>query len=248
MKYQLTFQCRYPVSLPVQYNKILQAVLLKWMGDEEYSTFLHDEGYQHNKRIFKPYTFSNLMGEYQYNPTNHRITFQNEIRLYLSFYTEESHPLILKNVAARKPIELSGQNLEFIDCAIVHETYTDCLVKTVSPITIHSTLETKDGKKKTYYYSPMESEFSSMIRDNLLRKYMALYERKPKDDSFWIQVKNSRQLRPANMYYNKFVIRGWNGLFYLKGSEELIRLALLGGVGARNGIGMGCLLQQEWRE
>lgn len=50
MKYRLTFQCKNPVVLPVQYNRILQAALLYWLG-EECASFLHNQGYENEKKI-----------------------------------------------------------------------------------------------------------------------------------------------------------------------------------------------------
>jgi CRISPR-associated endoribonuclease Cas6 len=44
---------------------------------------------------------------------------------------------------------------------------------TLSPITVYSTLYTAEGKKKTYYFSPYEQEFSQLVSINLARKYRA---------------------------------------------------------------------------
>ena len=60
MKYRLTFVCGEPVSLPVQHHKILQAALLAWLGNEQYVSFLHNQGYEREKRTYKLYTFSRI--------------------------------------------------------------------------------------------------------------------------------------------------------------------------------------------
>ncbi len=44
------------------------------------------------------------------------------------------------------------------------------IVKTLSPITVYSTLETPDGRKKTYYYNPFKADFKELIIKNLQRK------------------------------------------------------------------------------
>lgn len=51
----------------------------------------------------------------------------------------------------------------------------DVTIRMLSPVTIYSTLFSANGKKKTYYYSPFEKEFSQLIRANILKKYEALY-------------------------------------------------------------------------
>lgn len=245
MKFRLTFLCGSPVSLPGTYNKILQAAILNWLGDEEYGTFLHDRGFQNEKRCFKLYTFSELEGKHEYDTKKRKLVFRDKIQLYLSFYTDESLPLILKNIEQRKPLCLGENLLELYDCEVVNEIYTDCVVKTVSPVTIHSTFELVDGRKKTYYYCPLEKDFSEMIRENLVRKYEAFYGVLPEDSEFKIIPEKREKIKETSFYYNRFFIKGWRGMFQLCGSEEMIRMALLAGIGARNGIGMGCVVQEK---
>lgn len=241
----MTFECGKSVSLPAQYNKILQAAILNWLGDGAYASFLHDEGYKREKRKFKLYTFSNIFGTYEYDISKRKIIFLDKIQLYLSFYTEASHEMILRNIEERKPLCLGNHLLKLYDCELVQETYTDCLVETVSPVTIHSTFELVDGRKKTYYYNPFEKDFSEMIRQNLIRKYEAFYGEAAEENKFRIVPEKGQQLKSVTTYYNRFLIRSWNGKFRLFGSEEMIRMALLSGIGARNGIGFGCLLQKK---
>lgn len=245
MKYRLTFLCKNPVSLPRQYNKILQAAILKWLGNEACASFLHDQGYQNEKRTFKLYTFSEISGIHEYDAKSRKIVFKDKIQLYLSFYTEESHTLLMKNIEKKKPLKLGVNLLELYDCELVREIYTNCLVETVSPITIHSTFELADGRKKTYYYSPFERNFSEMMRQNLLRKYESLYGILPENDEFRIIPEKEKTLKEVTLYYNRFLIKGWRGAFRLYGSEEMIKMALLSGIGARNGIGLGCVLQKK---
>lgn len=245
MKFRLSFLCSSPVSLPVKYNKILQAAILNWLGDEEYVLFLHDRGYRNRKRCFKLYTFSELIGKHTYDTGKQKLVFGGKIQLYLSFYTDESLGLVLKNIEIKKPLCLGENLLELYDCEVVQEIYTDCQVKTVSPVTIHSTFELADGRKKTYYYNPYEKDFSEMIRKNLLRKYEAFYSKMPQNDEFKISPAKGRKIRETSFCYNRFFIKGWCGNFYLSGSEELIRMALLAGIGARNGIGLGCVVQKK---
>lgn len=242
MKYRLTFDCVRPVSLPVQYNHIVQAVLLKWLRDDT----LHDGGYENEKRMYKMYTFSNLYGYYRYERASRRIVFLDQIQIYLSFYDMSEHAIILKNIRENRGIELSGVQMPLVDCSLVQETYgEECVVKTLSPVTIHSTMQTAQGKQKTYYYSPLERDFSDMIRENLLRKYEAFHGYLPENQEFSIEPLNKKQLKEVHIYYKNFAMRGWNGRFIMRGTDELIELALLAGIGARNSIGLGCILVEE---
>ncbi|MFR8032623.1 MAG: CRISPR-associated endoribonuclease Cas6 [Lachnospiraceae bacterium] len=246
MKYRLTFQLREPLSLPFQYNKILQAALLHWIGDEEFSTFLHDGGYDIQKRTYKLFSFSNIYGTYSRDTRTRKITFCDEIQIYLSFYSDESHAYVLKTIEQQTPIRFGRQFCPLINCEWIPEVYEDCLVKTMSPISIHSTLiHPEDHRQKTYYFSPYESDFSRLIRENLLKKYQAYHGTLPRQDDFKISPHASVPCRESVLTYNRFIIKGWNGIFSIKGSPELIRLALLGGIGARNSIGLGFVLQKK---
>ena len=214
MKYLLTFYSQEPVQVPANYNKILQAALLNWLGDGAYSAFLHDRGYQRDKRSFKMYTFSDMMGEH--------------------FYPAEKKKLIFTG-----PIQI------LVDCQLVMEEYRNCVVETLSPVTIHSTLMTGDGRKKTYFYSPTEKDFSAMLRDNLVRKHKAYYDVEPENADFKILPDTSGRLREVKTYYSGFQIRAWKGRFRLYGSAEMLELALMSGIGARNSIGFGCIVQKR---
>lgn len=244
MKYKLTFYSAEEISLPIQYNHIMQAALLNWLGNPKYSSFLHDQGYAEGKRNIKLYTFSNLYGQYKYHSQERRISFQGEIYFWCSFYEEESDELICENVRKQKPLRLGEKRLAFVDCEMVEETYEDCIVETVSPVTMHSTVELPDGRKRTYYYEPQEREFSELIRQNLVRKYKAFYGCDPVDSQFQILCIEKERYKSISIYYRNFLIKAWKGKFILKGSEELIRMALLTGIGARTGIGCGCILQK----
>lgn len=231
------------VRLPIHYNQILQASVLHWL-ENEYSVFLHDVGFYTENRVYKLYTFSNLIGTYVIDSGRHQIVFSGPIQFYLSFYEEESHEFILDNIKKEKKFHLGWYDLSLINCELVREEWMSCRVRTLSPVTVHSTLYTIDGKKKTIYLSPHQKEFSQLIRKNLIHKYDAFYLEKPKDDDFSITPVDNGRMKEIHLSYKKFFISGWKGDFWIKGSPELIKLALLSGIGSRNSIGMGCLLQR----
>lgn len=245
MKYILTFYSQEPVMVPESYNKILQAALLFWLGNRGYASFLHDRGYQRDKRSFKLYTFSEIMGESFYHREKRKRIFTGPVQICLTFYSDEGHQVIAEAVERRRSLRLGNNYLQLVDCRLVMEEYRNCVVETLSPVTIHSTLTTGDGRKKTYFYSPTEKDFSGMLRDNLLRKYKAYYGAEPENTDFKILPDTSGRLREIKTYYSGFQIRAWKGRFKLYGSAEMIELALLSGIGARNSIGFGCLIQKE---
>lgn len=242
MKYCLTFACRQPVEVPVQYCKILHAALLTWLDDSKYASFLHDDEFQRNS--YQMYTFSELMGQREYDQIKNKFVYYGQIQIILSFATDESNVLIFKNYKEQRPLRLGREFLDFVGCVPIEEKETDfCVVDTVSPITIYSTYEKEDGRKKTYYYAPFDEGFSELIREDLIRKYSTVYHKLPQNDAFEITAPIPEQLYQATVWYNNFFIRGWHGRFELKGSPELIKFGLLSGLGQKNPIGLGCIVR-----
>ena len=88
-----------------------------------------------------------------------------------------------------------------------------------------------------------ESFVSNMIKENLIRKYKSIYGVVPEDDNFHIVPMDKSKIRKMIVNYKSTVIVGWKADFKLTGNPEMIRIALLAGIGARNSIGMGMLLQ-----
>lgn len=247
MKFGITFQCVSPISLPLSYNHILQAALLAWLQDESYTTFLHDVGYQREQRSFKLYSFSQLLGKYKVDKVAKRIRFDDTITVYVSSYMEEMERYVRESLDQGRPLRLGNVLLPVIEAYMIEDEIEDCYVQAFSPITIHSTIQLPTGTKKTYFYDPREKDFSVMLRDNLIRKYEAVYHCEPADVSFLLQPLNDRSIKKEVVVYRKTIITGWSGLFYMSGSKELLKMALLAGVGARNSMGFGCLLQIEKR-
>lgn len=247
MKYRLKFHCEKPIKLPIHYHKILQAALLHWIDEEEgYSQFLHDEGFANEAKKYKLFTFSNIQGNHTYHNINKTLVFYDDIHIILSFYTEESHKYILKNIKENKAIRFGNTFVEFVECGIAEEEYKDCVVDTVSPITVHTTLHSSDGKKFTHYYEPGEKGFQESIANNLLHKIEAIHGKKPEDARFSITPYRGRPQKRILTKYGGLVIKGWQGSFEIGGSPEMVKMALLSGIGDRNSIGFGCVLQNQY--
>ncbi len=245
MKFGITFRCVTPVSLPLSYNHILQAALLAWLQDENYTTFLHDVGYQREQRTFKLYSFSNLLGKHSVDKKAKRIRFDDTVTVYISSYMEEMGQYVRESLDEGRPLRLGNVMLPLEEAYVVEDEVEDCYVQAFSPITIHSTIQLPTGTKKTYYYEPREKDFSVMLRDNLIRKYETVFHCEPEDKTFSLQPLEDGSVKKEVVIYRKTVIIGWTGRFYISGSKELIKMALLAGVGARNSMGFGCLLQIE---
>lgn len=245
MKYRIHFEGDREISLPVQYKHIIQAAFLGWLNNEKLSFFLHEEGYPMGKRVFKLYTLSDILTKGERIPGQGRLVFRQGIDLVVSAYTSELDDVIVAAIEDESIFRLGNQQLYACFYEEVEEEYRDCVIDTLSPITIHSTIELPTGSKKTYYYTATEKDFSKLIRENIIRKYVSIYGIEPYDSRFEIRPVEAGKVRKIIVNYKSTVIVGWKGRFEIKGNPELIKIALLCGIGARNSIGMGAVLQKE---
>jgi CRISPR-associated endoribonuclease Cas6 len=175
------------ITLPLHYNHIIQSFIYKSL-DKGLAKRLHDKGFLYEKRRFKLFVFSRLIADAKIE--NGLIHFKEGVKLYIS---SPIHPFIesLAETLLKMP------NLQLHDQEVFVESIHVCrkpsfpehaFVKMLSPLTIYSTLKKADGAKKTYYYNPWEDEFSTLIKENLIKKYKAFYEKEPDDKIFSIRA------------------------------------------------------------
>ncbi|OAA83845.1 CRISPR-associated endoribonuclease Cas6 [Clostridium ljungdahlii] len=248
MRIIITFEFNKPLVLNIQYNHIIQAVLLNWLNDENYQRFIHDTGYEIGNRRYKLYTFSRLQGRFHIDLGQGTITYYNEAKLEVASQDDKFLNYLVNGVIIKDNVKI-GNN-------IVHIKNIRCInyildsgskVYTKSPITVYSTFKILD-KKKTYYYSPFENEFSKLIRENLIKKYEAMYNKCPEDDSFEISYVKNSKLKEKVVIYKDTVIKGWVGEFVLNGSKELINIGYNSGLGSKNSQGFGCISKCKDKE
>ncbi|QNU65557.1 CRISPR-associated endoribonuclease Cas6 [Ruminiclostridium herbifermentans] len=245
---RLTISSSDKIVLPFQYNHIIQALLYKFINDEEYSNFLHNNGYTHNKRSFKLFSFSNIITKpLKIDRETKKFVFPEEISIYISCVDAEFLKYIFQSFAVSEKELRIHNNLAHISNVFfrqdVQNYKEEMEVRTLSPITTYSTLFSADGKKKTYYYTPYEEQFSENIRKNLIKKYCAFYDKEPEDTSF--SIKPLGKIAERIIIYKGFVIKAYSGDFKISGSEELKKMAFASGIGSKNSQGFGFILPKD---
>jgi len=238
VRVEINTSFRNSITLPIHYNHILQSFIYRNLN-RELATFLHEKGYIYKKRKFKLFTFSKIIGRYKLQ--NGRITFTSPIKITISspvddIISEFARRLIRKRVLVlfRNKIEITGINVQLPP---VFNNVMD--IYFLTPVVIYSTLYTKDKKKKTYYYSPKETEFQKLIRENLLKKYLAFHRILPDDTDFKIIPANISSRDEKILKFKNFIIKGWLGKYKIEGSKELIKFAYYTGLGTKNSQGFG---------
>ena len=231
---------RTPVILPLNYQSSLQGLIYKVMQDKSFSTFLHDTGFRSQNRIFRLFTFSQLSGKAIIDPKRKTIQFNDAFHLKISSAVPEFIQEFGRSLLLTEDIQLHEQPLQ-VDQLSYERLQVDkprCRIRTLSPITVHSTFQTSDGKKITQFYDPDDTVFPYMIRENLRKKYEAFTGRKTGDE-FMIRPVRVTPKDKVVAKYDGFWITAWRGIFDVVSTPELIRFALQTGLGARSAQGFG---------
>jgi CRISPR-associated endoribonuclease Cas6 len=235
------------ISLPNHYNCLLQGFLYKNF-DKVIADKIHNKGYRYGRREFRLFTFSRLLGEFRLEKGN--IFYKGKCILWVASPITEILESFACNLARRGMVKLGNNHCQIasIEVPFSQDYKEDLLVRAISPITVYSTLLTRDKKKKTYNYTPFEREFSELIKRNLLKKY-AVVNKLNECPSFDFSITPERisNRNEHIVLYKRTVIKGWSGVYRIKGNLDLIKLAFDCGMGAKNSQGFGMIEKYEMR-
>ncbi len=230
------------INLPIQYNHILQGFLYENLTDKDYREFLHQTGYRDGNKVFRLFTYSRLLGKFRMNQQSGQISFQSPVEIIISsaveqFLTDLAETLI------KSDSNYLGQNQVEIKSINVHRNINfgnEVKIKMLSPAVAYTTLQNQDVKY-TYYMSPWKSQFADIARNNLLIKHEIIHGFKPENQELKI-IPNGNQEKKfeKTLNYKGTIIKGYNGIYWLKGSPELIKVAHDTGLGSKNSQGFGC--------
>lgn len=240
MRIKLTLFSDDVIKLDFQYPLLLRALIYHLLPDD-FAQFLHDTGYAYEKRSFKLFTFSRIFGRRVQGArkTNYPLVFEPQIHFYLSSPVNEILEYVANESLKRDNLRL-GTNRVILKAIEVEnpQIFTEKVkIRMLSPMTIRSTVTTAEGKKKSYYYHPLESEFSELMRRNLEKKYQLVYHQKLQGHLQIIpRGRNKERILKGD---RNFIIKAWDGYYELEGTPELIQLSYDTGLGEKNSLGLG---------
>jgi len=241
-----------PLRVPIQYNHLLQGLIYKNL-DRALSEWLHEKGHAYGARRFKLFTFSRLFGKRE--TQNGRITFGSPVYFYLASVDAQVLGSLAEHLLTKPTVRLGSAKCRVVEVAVEPEPEIDLakpvIVKALSPITAYSTLQTPDGKKKTYYYAPQEKEWSESLVSNIARKAKALDWSTDVDEDLekaWVRPYKVKSADQKVLDFKGFVIKGWTGLYEVNLPEPYFRLAYDAGFGAKNAQGFGMVRVLEGKK
>jgi CRISPR-associated endoribonuclease Cas6 len=229
------------IRLPLHYNRAVQGLIYHLIGD--YLPDLHDKGYVMQGRAFRMFVFSRILGEIK-GRSGEAILFGSPIKVKISSLIPSFLELMGNRLLQAQGVNLSACQLQVDSVSIKKNPDFSAgamIIRTLSPITVYSTLTTGDGRKKTYYYHPREKEFAEQIAGNIFKKAMLLGI-STDGAAFQIEPYKICSGDRKTMYYNDFLITGWMGQYKITTSApELFSIAYDAGLGAKNSQGFGMI-------
>lgn len=220
--------------LPINYQYILQSIIYKAISSGRYeNNILHDNGYLYGKRQYKDFTFSCINGKYRV--LGKTIAFSGMI----SFEVRSNNPQIIHAIAEN--IKKSGITfikehfedviLDIKDKSVENENIT---IEMMTPICVYGT----DERKHTVYYTPNEYEFYNSVKSNFIRKYNAIIGVDPEYD-IHLSPKIVTSKDCVVTKYKGFYVKGYKGVYELKGNRKYLDFLYQTGLGAKNSQGFG---------
>jgi len=233
------------VKLPIYYNEYVQASIYHNL-DKDLASLLHDQGVPEGKRRLKPFTFSRLIGSCR--TEGGHITFSGPVTLVVASPMVPFLESLTRHLVNAGTIRLGSTvlYLEAVEVRSRPEYRSPVLVRALSPITVYSTLQKPGGGKKTYYYSPFEEGFESLLLQNLRRKARVWYGHEVPTDGASVKPFRVTGKDHHVVLYKGTVVKGWTGTYELHLPEPYFYLALDAGLGAKNSQGFGCV--EVWGE
>ena len=241
---------RHGDTLPFNYQYECSAVIYKIMArsDAAFAAWLHDNGFQSDRKQFKLFTYSRLhIPQYQVKGNNMKI-LSDTIEWYISFLPEISTQQFIQGIFSEQTIEL-GNKFNKIQCAVksievvAPPHFTDTLrFSTLSPACV----VLKHSDKSEEYIAPDHPEAARLILQNLLDKYRALNGTEYPAENIHFTLKTLTIPKPVLITIKAGTleesrIRGFMGQLDISAPEPLMKIMYDGGIGSKSSMGFGCV-------
>jgi len=243
MRYRLYFRIEKPLVLNINYHEKLQQFiyLLLLKEDKEYSTWLHDKGFDEK---FKLFTFSRIFSKNK-KIENDTITFEDYFCFEVSSIDHHFDKLFLQSLNKNKKYVFNERTIYLHQYKVfLFNDSENIKIHFISPICLKKSYISMDNKHKTYYLNPLDSNFIKSINSNFRNKYYAYYGKYPVED-IEIEVIKVDMNDKCVTSYKGIYITSWYGIYRLKGKTEYLEFLYYVGLGDHNSQGFGMFAIKE---
>lgn len=194
MKLKISLISSNNIVLPKEFNFMVQSLIYRFL-DRLPAEWLHNNGFKVEKRSFKLFVFSSFLEKARFSTIDNTFIFPHIISFYVTSPVSWIIEQFAKNIILNEKVKLGNNTMNVSSLEVFNDENVETnriRINALTPIEVHSTLTKSDGKKKTYYYSPKESEFSDLINENLKKKWQACYRQ---------ECDYNVSISPVNMRY-----------------------------------------------
>ncbi len=229
-----------PFEVPLHYNYFLQSLIYRHL-DAHLAQRLHNEGFGEGSKRFRFFVFSRLMGDFERR--GERLMFPRGAVLHIASPNSPFLESLALHLLVQSELPIGEQRVPLYKATVEPqpEYHPEVILKALSPITLRETLR-QTGEKYTYYYSPIEPDFSERIIANLREKVRIWYGRDiPPGDAYCVPYAVDMQKNFHMINFKNTWVKGWSGLYRFHAPPEYFEMALDAGIGERNSGGFGCV-------
>ena len=243
----LAIDTLYGNKLPLNYQYELSAFVYATIqrSDAQYSSWLHENGYRHDKKQFRLFSFSNL------HLTNFRISGDRliidspQISWEIGFLPERSTEEFIRGIFGEQEFTIGDKQskVQFrvagIELISEPDFSSALTFTTLSPVCITHPLP--DGR--TFYESPDTVYAREALLLNLKNKYAAYYGHEfSGSDQFELKIlypPKSKLISIKTGTPQESRVRAYSFLFTLLADVELMKVMWSCGLGEKNAMGFG---------
>lgn len=236
MRLRIVFYADKDLILPLHYNHLIQKNIYDAL-DLDYGNFLHDEGFEYGSRHFKLFTFSKLVVENKEIMKDKIVIKKGQVNLTLSTIDERFIFSFIKGILKRKKFVFNEGELGIEEVYARKDIKFNKLVAlTISPVVVKK----YSHDKRDDFYKISDELFIEKIKENLLKKYFAYYNREY-DKELSMEILDKNRTKKVVDYYKKYPYEGYLAGFILKGEKDILDIAYSCGLGNKNSQGFGCI-------
>lgn len=256
MRFKLTLQVNNPVGrreIPINYQYPLQCAVYNILrkSDVEFTSNLHDHGYQHadGGKIFKLFTFSNLIvPNFGIDKERERLIIKSDtVYLYISFQPEKDVQQFIQGLFTQQSFRIYDRmsDLEFMirEIQVVSplEYHPEDVFKTMSPVCI----SLRNDRGYMDYLRPDHPLYETGILTGLLSRYKVIYGKEYEGEKYChlkvLSEPKSALIRIKADKQNGTRVRGFRYKFQIDLPEPLMQIAWESGLGEKGSMGFGMI-------
>lgn len=260
MRFKLTLQVQSngrKREIPINYQYPLQCAVYGILSksDVEFTTHLHDCGYQHKDggKIFKLFTFSNLIvPNYGIDKERERLIIKSDkVYMYISFQPEKDVQQFIQGIFAQQSIriydELSEAEFVIQEVQVMPplEYSAEDTFQTLSPVCI----SLRNDRGYMDYLRPDHPLYEAGILTGLLSRYKVITGKEYEGENYChlklLNEPKSALISIKSGKANGTRVRGFRYKFQIDLPEPLMQIAWESGLGEKGSMGFGMIEKVE---